>query len=293
MQRSRISREIQWLLKEKYHGRLTPLAKKDIAQLQKGEHVDYVIGFVEFLRCTIDLSKKPFIPRPETEYWVGKVIQSMLGNEISNNRSSKSLRDFGNCTLGSLSSLCSEPCQTTSEGLFGNLLPTHRIRCLDLFAGSGCIGVAILKRIPQVAMDFGEKNKRMLSQIRLNAKTNEIEKKRYRVVRSDVFSAIKRKYDYIFANPPYIPEKRKARVQESVLKEEPHTALFGGKDGLRYIRKFLGEARKYLNPGGKIYLEFDSPQKGEIEKLLKKYGYGSWEFHKDQYDKWRFFTSTP
>lgn len=250
MKRSRISREIQWLLEEKYKGYKGLSFAKDIKSLQKGEHVDYVIGFVDFLGCTIDLSKKPFIPRPETEFWVEQAIE-----------------------------------QLRKQVLFSSRPP---IRCLDLFAGSGCIGIAVLKHIPQAVVDFGEKEKRLLSQIRLNAKNNGIEKNRYRVLHSDVFSGIKGKYDYIFANPPYIAESKKSRAQTSVLKHEPREALFAGKDGLNIIRKFLNQAKYFLAPGGKIYMEFDSPQKGQIEKFLKRYTYKSWKFQGDQYGKWRF-----
>ena len=54
-----------------------------------------------------------------------------------------------------------------------------------------------------------------------------------------------------------------------------------------YINKFLAEAKHFLNPGGKMYMEFDSLQKRNIEKLLRKYGYADWQFGKDQYGKWR------
>ena len=79
-------------------------------------------------------------------------------------------------------------------------------------------------------------------------------------------------------------------MQASVLKHEPHEALFAGKDGLKYIKRFLKEAKKHLLSGGKIYMEFDSPQKGRIEQALKLYGYFGWQFHKDQYGKWRFIS---
>ncbi|MBI2123847.1 MAG: methyltransferase [Candidatus Wildermuthbacteria bacterium] len=282
-----MEREIQWLLEEKYHGRLTPSAKKDIARLQKGEHVDYVIGFVDFLGCRIDLSSRPLIPRPETEYWVKGAIEHMLGNEILNNRFVPPLRG----RRSARSTICppkAEPCQIASASLFRNLLPSHSFRCLDLFAGSGCIGVAVLKHIPRVHVDFGEKDKRLLSQIRLNAKKNGIKKARYRVIQTDLFSDIKEKYDYIFANPPYIAESKKSRVQPSVLKHEPREALFAGSDGLDRIRPFLNRVKDFLVEGGVIYLEFDSFQKQPIDQYLKKVGYQSWQFFRDQYDKWRF-----
>ena len=243
-----LQKEIDWLLKEKHEGKFTPAAKKDLARLKAREPIDYLIGFVEFADCKIDLSLKPLIPRPETEYWTEKAIQDI---RIS------SKRDPG-------------------------------IHCLDMFAGSGCIGIAVLKHIPQAHFDFAENEKKFLQQIHLNLRKNRIKKKRLKVFQSNIFSEISGKYDYIFANPPYVAEKRRKSVQASVLKYEPRQALFAGKDGLQYIKRFLKEAKKHLNPKGKIYMEFDSPQKREIEQLLKLYGYSSWQFHKDQYNKWRF-----
>ena len=35
-------------------------------------------------------------------------------------------------------------------------------------------------------------------------------------------------------------------------------------------------------------MEFDYIQKKPIEKLLKTYNYGKWEFQKDQYGKFRY-----
>src|SRR3989344_8822261 len=162
------------------------------------------------------------------------------------------------------------------------------ISCLDIFAGSGCIGIAVLKNIPGARVDFAEKEKKLLKQIALNAKLNKIAKSRYRVMQSDIFSNVKGKYDYIFANPPYLAESRRKKVQKSVLAQEPHGALFGGKDGLKYVRLFLSQTKEFLTKNGVIYLEFDSFQKREIEKLFKKFKYSSWQFYKDQYGKWRF-----
>ena len=74
----------------------------------------------------------------------------------------------------------------------------------------------------------------------------------------------------------------------NLLDFEQHKALFGGEDGLFYIRKFLKKAKNHLNPSGKIFMEFDSVQKKEIEKLIKKNGYQNYEFYKDQYGRWRY-----
>jgi release factor glutamine methyltransferase len=236
-----LQKEIQWLLDEKYGGESTPEAEKDIARLEKGEHLDYVIGWVDFLGCKIDLSLRPLIPRPETEYWVEKAVKEIR------------------------------------EGS----------RVLDIFAGSGCIGIAVLKHTDAV-VDFAEKEKEFLEQIRINADLNGIGAKRYSIIPSDIFSGIQRKYDYILANPPYVAEERRGHVQESVLAQEPLGAVFGGKDGLQYTRKFLEQAKNHLVPGGVMYLEFDSQQKQKIGRFAEKFGYKKAEFRKDQYNKWRY-----
>lgn len=193
------------------------------------EPLEYVKGFVEFLGCKIDLSKKPLIPRIETEFWVGEAIKTIKTNKP--------------------------------------------IKILDIFAGSGCIGIAVQKHIKNAKVVFADIENRMVGQ---------------KVIKSDVFSNIKGKYDYIFANPPYIPTSKKNKVQKSVLEYEPKIALFAGRDGMFFINKLLKDAQKHLNKNGQIFMEFDPPQKKAIEKLLKKYIYSSWEFHKDQYGKYRW-----
>jgi release factor glutamine methyltransferase len=243
-----IQKEIHWLLQEKYNGNKTAEAEKDIARLEKGEHVDYVIGWVHFLGCKIDLSKRPLIPRPETEYWVKKAIEEIKG--ISKGKSA--------------------------------------IRTLDLFAGSGCAGVAVLKHVPSVYVDFAEKEETLLKQIELNAALNEISTSRYSILSSDIFSGVRAKYKYILANPPYVPEKNREQVQRSVIEQEPHEAVFAGENGLLYIRSFFKEVENYILPGGVVYMEFDSEQKEEIEKLAKQAGGTEISIEKDQYEKWRY-----
>lgn len=286
------------MLNEKYRGIATQGFKKDVERLKKGEPVDYVIGWTEFLGCRIDLSCRPFIPRPETEYWVRQAMKSLRAQR-------------------------SNPVVTTQN--LGIAAPRRNvgarndddevINCLDLFAGSGCIGIAILKHIPDVHLDFRERNGSFCDQIRKNLDANSIEPSRYRVIRSDVFSRMARRqnvpsprygnklsflstiadknehYDCILANPPYGAEKRKTRVQKSVLKWEPKHAIFGGNDGLFYIKKILIEAPHYLKKGGKLFMEFDSPQKKDIDMILDQSRFSHYSFFRDQYGRWRYLVA--
>lgn len=162
------------------------------------------------------------------------------------------------------------------------------LKILDIFSGSGCIGIALLKHFDNSKVTFAEKNSKSIKQIKINLEINKIPKNRYKVIQSDIFSHIKGKFNLIFANPPYLATRKKYKIQKSVLKYEPKEALFGGSDGLYYIRRFLKKARLYLKQNGVIFMEFDTPQKKEIEKLLKKFKYQNYYFYKDQYRRFRY-----
>lgn len=67
----------QKLKKEKYAGNETPAYFEDCKRLEKGEPYEYVLGYVDFLGCHIDLSLRPMIPRPETAFWVARAIEEL------------------------------------------------------------------------------------------------------------------------------------------------------------------------------------------------------------------------
>lgn len=214
---------------------------------------EYLKGFTKFLNCKIDLQNRVFIPRIETEFWVKKAITEI--QKTANKR--------------------------------------QKTKILDIFAGSGCIGIAILKNIKNSRVDFVDIDERAIEQIKINLKLNRIPKNRYRVYTSDLFERLRGKtYDFIFANPPYVAKERLNEVQSSVLKYEPKKAILAGKKGLIYIRRFLKEAKKNLKPNGIIYLEIDPQQKEEINEILKSEKYDNSFFLKDQFKKYRWVKIT-
>ena len=211
--------------------------------------IEYERGYTKFLNCKIDLRNRVFIPRIETEFWVARAIKTIRTSNIE-----------------------------------------HRtLKVLDIFAGSGCIGISILKNVKNLLVDFADIDKKAIEQIKINLKLNKIPSQRYRIYQSNLFEKIKNKnYDYIFANPPYVAKERIKDVQLSVLKYEPKTSFLAGKKGFFYIKKFLKEAKRFMKPGGIIYLEFDPEQKNDILDILKKENYKNSRFFKDQFKKWRF-----
>jgi len=259
----RRQKEKDWILREKYNGLATTSFEADLKRLASGEPVAYIIGFVDFLGCKIDLSEKPLIPRPETEYWTEHVIAEI------NKRN------------------------TIMTTVTKVLLP---VNCLDIFSGSGCVGLAILKNVPNSKVVFVEKSTRFCRQIEKNLELNGIAKERYQIVRANIFRPIGGetftidKFDYILANPPYIPLERKDKLDKSVIDWEPDEALFTKDDGLLIIKRFLSEVKEHLNQDGQIWLEFDISQNLKIKGLLTKGGFTDIVFRKDQYSRWRFVT---
>ncbi|MDP4009042.1 MAG: methyltransferase [bacterium] len=298
-----MEQEIQWILQEKYGGRECPEFFADVERLKEGEHVDYIIGFASFLDCRINLGSHPLIPRPETEHWTERVISNLLSfdsiSDVKECHSSESSR--------SSASMVPRANEVSREGGgtraqtpksrwdFEGRLPRVafqtsecQLRVLDIFAGSGCIGIAILAHVPFATVDFAEKEERHLKQIEENAKENGIDPARFCVTQSDVFSNISERYNLIVANPPYIAKSRREGVQQSVLLQEPHEALFAKEDGLAFIRLLIKNAPNYLEVGGSLVFEFDDWQKPIIEELLSHSQFSLWQTHKDQYGAWRW-----
>lgn len=164
----------------------------------------------------------------------------------------------------------------------------ENLACLDIFSGSGCVGISVLQHVPDSEVTFAEKEPRFIDQIGKNLVLNNIDQSRYHLCGSDVFSSIKGTYDLILANPPYAAESRKTDVQESVLKYEPYEAVFAPDNGLFYIKELIRRSPNFLNEEGSLCFEFDDPQYEEIKKLGEESPFMQSEMFKDQYGKWRW-----
>lgn len=237
-------RDQAWLLREKYGGVQSPEYFNDLKRIESGEHIAYVIGWVPFLGCRIDLESRPLIPRPETEWWTEQVLLHL------------------------------------------KTLPHASIACLDLFSGSGCIGVALLTHESRTKVDFGEIEPQHLSTIKKNIARNGIDVARTRVIQTDIFSQISGRYDIITANPPYIDAAKRARL-DSELGIEPATALYAQEEGIEYIRRFIEKLPEHLTEKGKAFIEFDSGQEQRIESIAAGAGIRT-TFFNDQYGVPRF-----
>jgi len=251
------SQEEQWLLAEKYDGVKTDEFYADCKALALGTPLGYLIGQVPFLDCTIWLDEQPLIPRVETEFWVELAIKAIKESKRS------------------------------QPDLFaGNKRPVTRV--LDLCAGSGCIGVAVGKAIPESNVDFAELNQRLLPTIRKNCEANKINPDQYTIYHSNLFESIPADttYDFILSNPPYI-DPAIDRAEESVKSHEPHLALYGGIGGMEIIEQLITAAPALLAPGGQLWIEHEPEQVAAINHTAQEHSFAVTN-HPDQYQVVRY-----
>lgn len=166
------------------------------------------------------------------------------------------------------------------EERFGN----SPFSLLDLCAGSGAIGLSILKALPSAKVSFGEIDVSLKEQVEKNARLNNLPAPSIHI--GDLFAPFEGEtFDVIVSNPPYVPQGR--TLDESVVGHEPALALFAGSDGLSVISRIAVEAPRYLNPEGELWIECDSTHAERVLELLPTYA----AIHEDQYGRPRVVVS--
>lgn len=210
---------------------------------------DYARGYVPFFATTIYLDSKPLIPRVESEFWIEQAIKEI-----------DAFHNFLNHTGTSL-------------------------RVLDLFAGSGALGVAVLKHIPHSHVTFGELEKRHLPTIEKNIRENGIDATRAQVVETDVWSHIHGVFDVVLANPPYVSKGR--NTANTSTQYEPTEALFAPDDGFFFIKKIIEGLPPHLSPHGVCYIEHEPFHTIRLAESALLHGLTATTY-KDQYTVERF-----
>lgn len=130
------------------------------------------------------------------------------------------------------------------------------LRVLDLCTGSGCIGIAIKKLLPEAEVTMVDISSLALKVAKENAKALEAEVKieQWDILQGVPFFMEEMRFDVIVSNPPYIKSEELARLQEEV-QQEPELALDGGADGLLYYRALAEAWSKLLAEGGELLVE--------------------------------------
>jgi HemK-like putative methylase len=163
-----------------------------------------------------------------------------------------------------------------------NANPEFVLRILDLYSGSGNVGLALLTHFDEASVDFIEVDPKLKEQIEISIQRNNIKKTRTRVLTGDSFDGAQGTYHYIFAVPPYVPPQMKEEVMAELHAEDP-LSFFDKEDGYFYHTEVLKNARQFLKDGGVLCLEFDITQREKIEAIAKDCGWETYSFLLDPY----------
>jgi len=160
---------------------------------------------------------------------------------------------------------------------------------LDIGTGSGCIPVALKKKLPSVDVHALDNSKEALNVARRNAASQQTEINFHllNILDKNLWKQLP-KFDIIVSNPPYVTQSEASSMQQNVLRYEPHLALFvSDEDALKFY-KAIGEfGLTHLNKNGKLFFEINERMGEQVCDLLMQNNYSNIELKKDLQNKER------
>ncbi|MCI9015686.1 MAG: peptide chain release factor N(5)-glutamine methyltransferase [Clostridia bacterium] len=148
-----------------------------------------------------------------------------------------------------------------------NLQYPDKCEILDLCTGSGAIGIAISKYTKNTHISLLDISEEALKISKQNAKRNNI--RNIEFINQNMFQNLRKDFDIIVSNPPYIKSNEIKNLQKEVI-NEPKLALDGGEDGLKFYKIIQKEAYKFIKKNGYLCLEIGYNQKEEVINLLQE-----------------------
>ncbi|MBR2760152.1 MAG: peptide chain release factor N(5)-glutamine methyltransferase [Solobacterium sp.] len=142
------------------------------------------------------------------------------------------------------------------------------VQCVDVGTGSGAIAITVALEEPRVCMDATDISETALITARQNAENNGAD---ITFLSGDMLRPLEesgKKYDVLISNPPYIPQEEV--MEASVVDFEPHVALFGGEDGLKFYRMIFSECRKVLKERAFMAFEMGWNQREAMSRLVRE-----------------------
>ena len=204
------------------------------------------------------------------------------------------------------------------ERILGEEEKKEELSILDLCTGSGCIGLALAKHLycktvllldkSDKALEVAKENYRRLFleqegvkeewQCSVLSSGREPDSNRIReqvlnpsvhFLESDLFESLPSymeengisAFDILVSNPPYIRRDVIESLDAEVALHEPVLALDGGEDGLDFYRSIAKEGKRFLFPGGRVYVEIGYDQGTSVKDIFQKEGFLDVEVFQD------------
>ncbi len=169
------------------------------------------------------------------------------------------------------------------EWIFRNHKKNESLKILDVGTGSGCIAISLAKNLPNTEVFALDISAEALNVAKNNAAMNQV---KVDFILADILKIEKlaTNFDIIVSNPPYVRELEKSQMQQNVLSNEPHIALFvNDENPLLFYDKIAELAKKHLTENGVLYFEINQYLGSETVELLKSKGFKNIELKKDIY----------
>ena len=229
-----------------------------IGELKTQRPIQYILGSTEFYGCKLRVNEQVLIPRPETEELVHLILSDVQKN--------------------------TNPTAPLYKG---------EINILDIGTGSGCIAIALKKKIPNANVSAIDISDEALLVAKANAILNQT---KINFLQADILSPLSPRrgaggeangtFDIIVSNPPYIRLSEKETMHKNVLEHEPHIALFvNDDDPLLFYKAIADFALQNLTPDGKLYFEINQALGVDVKKMLEEKGFKNVEVKKDMSGK--------
>lgn len=148
-------------------------------------------------------------------------------------------------------------------------------RVLDLCTGSGCVGLAVAKKIKDSRVTLADISREALAVAKKNVTLQKLTG-RVSCVQADALGVpptFLGSFDMIVSNPPYVTTGEMEKLEPSVRDFEPRLALCGGEDGLDFYGSIIKNYGAVLKPGGLMAFEFGMGQGDSVCALLREYGF--------------------
>ena len=148
-----------------------------------------------------------------------------------------------------------------------NFMKNKSINFIDLCSGTGCIGLSLLKELPNSNCSFIDISTQAIKINKLNSDFLKL-KSRSNFFISDLLSDPNLNIDnieFIVSNPPYIKSSDIKNLSTETL-HDPILSLDGGNDGCDYYRSIFKQLKEY-NYKGYLYLEIDPIVRDKVKNL--------------------------
>lgn len=162
------------------------------------------------------------------------------------------------------------------------------LRILDIGTGTGCLALACAYHFKHSVVEAWDISEDALRLAMANANTNQLQVSFKKVDFLNYKGLQDEPWDLIVSNPPYIGSSEEADMDELVLKNEPHIALFVPDNNPLVFYSGIAEyAAKNLKEGGQIFVEINQKLGKESLNVFTDRGFSA-ELLKDLSSNNRF-----